>query len=107
MRLREIYLISESETLDAINQPIVTETKSAALFVELRSLSGNEVFEGRQGGLFPEFSFVISSFDYHGEKKVEYNGKVYAVYRTYEPDEDNVEVYCQTEGGVTYVERGN
>lgn len=104
MKLREIFLISEAETLDALNQPVITETKSTALFVELRSVSGNEYFVGRQGGLSPQFSFIISAFDYHNEKIVEYNGDRFAVYRTYEPDDDTVEVYCQLEGGVTYVE---
>lgn len=107
MKLREVYLISQSETLDANNQPIATETKSAALFVELRSVSRNEFFESRQGGLFPQFSFIISAFDYHNEKIVEYNGERFAVYRTYEPDDDTIEIYCQIESGVSYVESSN
>ena len=102
MKLREVYLISQSETLDEIRQPKITETKSTALFVELRSVSGVEFFNARQGGLVPEFSFIISAFDYHGESIVEYNGSRYAVYRTYEPDDDTVEVYCQVESGVTH-----
>lgn len=104
MKLREIYLITETETLNPYGVPTVSETKSNALFVEIRSVSGSEVFKGRQANVAPSFYFVISSFDYNGEEIVEYDGKRYAVYRTYEPDDDTIEVYCQIEGGVSYVE---
>lgn len=107
MRLREIKLVSEVETLDAMNQPTTTKTPGETLVVEFRSVSSSEFFSARQGGLLPEFSFIISTFDYHGEKEVEYNGNRYAVYRTYKPDDDTVEVYCQTESGVSYVESGD
>lgn len=105
MKLRELKLVKQVETLDELNQPQTTETTetSKTFIVELRSISRAEFFEGRRGGLAPSFSFVISAFDYDGEKLVEYNGNRYAVYRTYETDDDHVELYCQEEGGVSFV----
>lgn len=102
MKIRELKLVKQVETLDELNQPQTTET-SKTFIVELRSISRAEFFEGRRGGLTPSFSFVISAFDYDGEKLVEYNGNRYAVYRTYETDDDHVELYCQEEGGISFV----
>lgn len=100
MKLREVYLVSETESLDDLNQPTTIKTKSKKV-VEFRSISGSEYFAGRKNNLSPQFSFILSAFDYQGEKIVEYNGETFAVYRTYEPDDDRIEIYCQVEGGVT------
>lgn len=99
-KLREISLITETETLDGLNQPTITETPKSIIAV-VNSVTRAEFFQGRQGGITPDISFVISAFDYSGEKVVKYDGKKYAIYRTYEADEDTVELYCQVEGGVT------
>lgn len=99
-KVREIKLIKVVETLDSLNQPTKTET-SKTIVAEVRSVSRTEYFQGRQGGLVPDLSFLVSVFDYEGEPVAEYNGTRYAVYRTYEADDNYVELYCQVEGGVT------
>lgn len=100
MILREITLIKEVETLDALNQPTTSETRTN-LIAELRSTSRSEFFQGRQAGITPERVFILSAFDYSGEKIVEFEGERYAIYRTYEEDDDRIELYAQIEGGVT------
>lgn len=99
-KVREIKLIKVVETLDSLNQPTKTET-SKTIVAEVRSVSRTEYFQGRQGGLVPDLSFLVSVFDYEGEPVAEYNGTRYAVYRTYEADDNYIELYCQVEGGVT------
>lgn len=99
-KVREIKLLKVVETLDALNQPKKTET-SKTLVAELRSVSRSEYFQGRQGGLVPDLSFLVSVFDYDGETIAEYNGKRYEIYRTYETDDNYVELYAQVAGGVT------
>lgn len=99
-KIRNIKLIKTVETLDELNQPVTTETTKDTV-AELRSITRTEYFQGRQGGLAPDLSFLVSVFDYDGEGIVEYNGKRYAVYRTYEDDDNYVELYTQIEGGVT------
>lgn len=101
-KLREIKLIAITETLDSLNQPVKTPSEKTVI-AEVRSISRSEYFQGRQGGLTPDISFLVSVFDYSGEPIVEYNGKKYPVYRTYEADENYIEIYCQVEGGVTNV----
>lgn len=99
-KVREIKLIKTVETLDDLNQPTTTETPKE-IVAELRSISQSEYFQGRQGGIVPDLSFLVSVFDYEGERIVEYNGKRYAVYRTYESNDNYVELYTQVEGGIT------
>lgn len=99
-KVREIKLIKVVETLDSLNQPTKAET-SKTIVAEVRSVSRTEYFQGRQGGLVPDLSFLVSVFDYEGEPVAEYNGTRYAVYRTYEADDNYIELYCQVEGGVT------
>lgn len=99
-KIREVKLLKTVETLDNLNQPTTT-TQTKDIVAELRSVSRSEYFQGRQGGLVPDLSFLVSVFDYDGEKIVEYNGTRYAIYRTYEADDNYVELYGQVEGGIT------
>ena len=101
-KLREIKLIKLSNSLDSLNQPITTET-SRTVTVEVRSVSRSEYFQGRQGGLTPDLSFLLSVFDYDGERIIEHNATRYAIYRTYETDDNYIELYAQVEGGITNV----
>lgn len=101
-KVRAVKLIKQAEALDELNQPTQIET-TREIVAELRSISRAEYFQGRQGGLVPDLSFLLSVFDYDGEKLIEYDGKRYAVYRTYETDDNNIELYAQVEGGVTNV----
>lgn len=101
-KIRGAKLINRTVSFDELNQPTETET-SRDVVVEVRSVSQSEYFAGRQGGLTPDLSFLLSVFDYSGEKVVEYNGTRYAIYRTYESDDNYVELYAQVEGGITNV----
>lgn len=100
MRIDEITLIKETETLDQIGQPTIT-TSTNTVIAEIKSVTRNEFFQGRQGGITPDILFEISVFDYGGEKVASWNNTKYAIYRTYETDNDRIELYCQVDGGVT------
>lgn len=100
MKLDEITLIKETETLDSIGQPTSTPATNTVI-AEIKSVTRAEFFQGRQGGLTPDIVFEISAFDYGGEKVAKWNGNKYAIYRTYEADNDRIELYCQVDGGVT------
>lgn len=100
MRLDEITLVKETETLDTIGQPVVSTTTNTVI-AEIKSVTRNEFFQGRQGGITPDILFEISVFDYDGEKVAKWNNTKYAIYRTYETDNDRIELYCQVDGGVT------
>lgn len=102
-RVNKIKLISLAETQDDIGQ-IVTSESEASLIAEVRSVSRSEFMEGRQDGLTPSFVFYVSRFAYGGQRVIEYGGERYSVYRTFEADDNIVELYTEREVGLN-VER--
>lgn len=101
-RINKLKLITEATTTDAIGQPTTTET-SVEIIGEVRSATQSEYMTGRQSGLAPSYVFRVSMFIYSGQKIVEYNGARYSVYRTYEADDNYIELYTEAELGVTNV----
>lgn len=99
--LRKITLITETETTDAIGQPVINTT-TRDLIAEVNSVTSTEYFEGRKNNLSPEFRFRVSRFGYSGEKKLTYNGSNYAIYKTYEADNNYIDLYVEAEAGTTY-----
>jgi hypothetical protein len=43
--------------------------------------------------------FRVFFADYEGERLLEYNGKRYGIYRTYNNGSDEVELYAERKGG--------
>jgi len=97
-----IKLIGETASLDAINQPITTPKEKVIDTAILHTVTQTEYFKGRQAGISPEYFFTISCFDYDNEKILEYDGQKYAIYRTYFPNDNEVELYTELKGGITY-----
>lgn len=93
-----INLISESRTQDDYGRWIATKT-SKQVMCQVDSITRAEFFEGGRNGLNPEFKFTMFNGDYSGESIVEYQGKTYAVYRTYLRRTDIVELYVERKGG--------
>ncbi|WP_406022944.1 phage head closure protein [Succinivibrio sp.] len=93
-----INLISESRTQDDYGRWIATKT-SKQVMCQVDSITRAEFFEGGRNGLNPEFKFTMFFGDYSGESIVEYQGKTYAVYRTYLRRTDIIELYVERKGG--------
>lgn len=54
------------------------------VFADVRSVGSAEFYRAKSNGLSPSLVFDLSNFaEYQGEKIVLYNGKRYAVIRTY------------------------
>lgn len=76
------------------------ETKTnREVFAQVDSVTRAEFFEGGRNGLNPEFRMTMFFGDYEGEKELIYNGKPYAVYRTYQGRNDTIELYVERKGG--------
>lgn len=71
------------------------------IFAQVGSVNRAEFFSGGQAGMRPEYMFTVFAGEYHDEAVCEYNGKRYAIYRTYYvPGTDYLELYAQREVGV-------
>lgn len=93
-----IDLIAETQQVDEYGVQKPSET-SRQVFARRDSVTRSEFFGGGRNGLNPDMMFLVFVGDYKGERKCAYEGKTYAIYRTFEPDDDYIELYVQREGG--------
>ena len=97
-----IDLIGKTYTVDDMGQRIPTTT-SKTVFATLTSISRAEWTSysqsGRQG-LAPAYVATVFFGDYSGESQAEYEGESYGIYRTYERDDEQIELYLEKKAGV-------
>ena len=92
------WLVSTTYTQDKYGVAQPTE-KKAKRYCRVRSASSQEFFEAGQQGIKPQYQITMLRAEYSGEQTVEYNGTRYAVYRTYEPNTDEIELYLEVRVG--------
>lgn len=98
-----IKLISyTSSELDDYLQPIETRKETSVLAIEV-PIGRTEFFSGGQAGILPEYEFLINPAEYSGEEEAEIlvNGVTIglSIYRIYERNADQLEIYCQRAAG--------
>lgn len=99
-RSKPIYLVSETYTKNQYGVLIPTITKRK-IFANVTSVTATEWFEGGRNGLNPELRMRVFAPEYHGEEVVQFNGKYYAIYRTYMARDDVMELYVERKKGET------
>ncbi|WP_242270999.1 phage head closure protein [Bacillus cereus group sp. BfR-BA-01425] len=82
-----------------LGQIEVSEDFTRQVFFEKKSISQNEFFQAGQNGFKPKCVLIVYSLDYQEEQKVQYNNKTYIIYRTYERDDERIELYCEVKAG--------
>ena len=94
MKLEPITLIKRVVSgRDRLGQATYTVT-TKDLVVEKIPVTRSEYFTAGQLGISADKAFKVSQFDYSGEMALKSDGLTYRIYRTYEPDDDWVELYC-------------
>ena len=90
-----LYLVAEtpSGTVDAFLPPVTTETRTEVLAISV-PVTRSEFYKAGELGIQPEFEFIIHPAEYSGEREIEYNGNRLRIYRTYERNPDELEIYC-------------
>lgn len=101
--LLKLNLIKRTKTgKDSRNQAIYTET-AHTVYGESIPITRNEYSSAGMIGIQPELAVKISAFDYHGETLLQYpageGGKKYRIYRTYEPNGNETELYAEIATG--------
>lgn len=96
-----IDLITRKYTTDSMGQKVYTETKNT-VYATLSSISRQEwasyASTGRQG-LVPAYTVTTFFGNYNGESLVDIDGVRYGIYRTYERDDEQVELYLEKKAG--------
>lgn len=101
-RSNVINLVATTYTRDERGVRRAVES-SRQVFCDVSSVTASEFFDGGRAGLNPEYRFTIFFADYAGEQIVEYQGRRYGVYRTYQAKTDELELYVERKGGTNGV----
>ena len=97
-RSNVLTLIKTVYVADELGVQKSTET-ARTIFCDVSSVTLNEWTEGGRIGLNPELRFTVFLYDYDEETICEYNGKRYAIYRTYIGRDDTIELYAERRQG--------
>ena len=102
MRNDVITLIREHFSQDHLGIWQEPEETSRDVFAEVRSAGRAEFFKAAQIGNRCSYVFLVFSLDYEGESIVQWNGRRYSIYRTFQNiAKDVVELYAEERAGVT------
>lgn len=100
MKIAEITLVKRARTgTDRLNQPIYT-TSTRKVLARRIPVSQSEFYSAGQIGISADFEFIISQFDYDGETMLTYNGQNLRIYRKYERNDNEIELYCEYAAGL-------
>ena len=75
---------------DSDGFPVDLEREEKTVFCDMQSVKETEFFRAAERGVNALYTAVIHSYEYSGEKIVEYNGVDYSVYRSYEKKDKEV-----------------
>lgn len=92
------YLLSITTTKDEINQ-FITSEKSYMIFCSKLSITRAEFSTAGNLGFKPEMMLVVDSDSYDNEKLLEYEGKKYSIYKTFQRIDGFTELYCEVKIG--------
>lgn len=93
-----IQLIEEAYCQDDYGV-IRRETEPHKVFAKVSSINASEWFDGGGLGLNPQYRFTMFSHDYHGENLIQYEDKIYTIYRTFNQSVDQIELYTELRKG--------
>ena len=100
----EITLIRPTERYQDAEGVWRTRGETArTILARMDDVTRAEFFAAGQNGMRAEFRFIVNPVEYEGERLCAWNGRRYAIYRTYHvPGTDDLELYAEREAGVTH-----
>lgn len=94
----KIGLITTEYTQNALGEWEETR-QTRNVFAYVSSVGMNEFYQAGMQGFKPEYRFLIWLKEYENEEVLEYQGDVYAIYRTYLRDDGRIELYVTKRKG--------
>lgn len=85
------YLITDEDSVDDNYDVVRTPTKRK-VFVEEKSIKRNEFYQAHATGLRPEIALEMQELEYNKEDRVEFEGVIYNVLKTYKVGNDRIEL---------------
>lgn len=95
MLYRDIVdLIVFHDEQDSDGFPIEVEDSRKTVYADKKGVRQSEFYLAAAQGINIAKAFEMSSDDYNGERKLEYNGVPYYIVRTYDKNDETVELTC-------------
>ena len=94
-----IYLVEYNQEKDSLGIWHKNTIKNK-VFCQVVSVNQTEWYEGSRKGLNPQYRFTVFRYDYKGQERVEYNGEIYTIYRTYVDRNETIDLYTELKKGV-------
>ena len=91
----EITLIAITEPEERVNSngfPNEPTETPLTVFCNKKSVGHSEFFRGQQAGIQADFKVDVHTVDYSGQQLAEFNGKRYQILKTYEINDDTIEL---------------
>ncbi len=86
-----IQLISENRTGHGVHEAVTETTRT--VMCEVQSVRRTEYYNALNAGIQPEYVFKLAlAEDYQKERLVKYHGQKFRVVRTYETEDDGIEI---------------
>lgn len=93
-----VTLVSIVNTTNEIGENVALETLSD-VYGQITSISSTEWFTAQRDGINCRYRVLVHSFEYDNQQYVIIKGTRYKVYRTYDNDDDMVELYLEERVG--------
>lgn len=99
-KTRTLLLIPVRRAQDALKQVVETELPGREVYCAVKSATRAEWSSVARHGLKPSVCVTVWADEYEGELTAELDGQRYGVYRTYQPNPEELELYLEKKGGV-------
>ena len=89
-----LYFPTVKPTKDELGQIDENEKYDRMVFCQKKSIPQSEFFNAGQSGIRAEMILIVNTMDYRDEKKLNFKGRIYDIYREYERQDERTELYC-------------
>lgn len=79
---------------DTIGNQVEIDVRRTPLFCDVKSVTRSEFWSAGTNGVAPEITFVVHSYEYSGETRVEFGDQRYRVLRTFKKGLEETELIC-------------
>ena len=95
----EITLEKQTFRTDALKQRVPDKPEQRTVFCRINSVSRSEWSSAAQSGLKAAYRVTVWADEYHGETVAILDDVRYGIYRTYQPNADEIELYLERKVG--------
>lgn len=96
MRMDQVIILIGEATggeSSGIGDPVAVDRRRET-FAQMNSIRQSEFYQAAAAGMKPEITFTIYKDEYAGEKKLEHDGTVYQIIRTFAKEKKFLEIVC-------------